>query len=79
MLRCDMIFRSYNRMNRSGLRAVVEAISVPWNAFVAAFLYYVLLAVLAVGGVSPGAPVVAAAYLAPAVIYAVMVLRRAGA
>ena len=56
---------------------VLAALSVSWNAFVAAFLYYVLLAVLAVGGASPGVPVVATAYLAPPVIYAVAMLSRA--
>jgi hypothetical protein len=64
-------------MNRSALRAPLAALSVSWNAFVAAFLYYVLLAVLALGGASPGVPVVATAYLAPPVMYAVTLLSRA--
>ena len=63
--------------NQSYLRAPLAALSVPWNAFVAAFLYYALLAVLALGGASPGVPVVATAYLAPAVMYVVTVLSRA--
>jgi hypothetical protein len=48
----------------------------PWNAFVAAFLYYALLALLSVGGVSPSGAVVATAYLAPVVAYAVVVTFR---
>jgi hypothetical protein len=64
-------------MNRSIFHAAAAALSVSWNAFVAAFLYYVLLAVLALGGASPGVPVVATAYLAPAVMYLVTVLSRA--
>lgn len=64
-------------MNRSALRAPLAALSVSWNAFVAAFLYYVLLAVLALGGASPGVPVVATAYLAPPLMYAVTLLSRA--
>jgi hypothetical protein len=76
MLRCDMTFRSYH-MSYSTLRAANAALSVSWNAFVAAFLYYVVLAVLALGGASPGVPVVATAYLAPPVMYAVTLLSRA--
>ncbi len=64
-------------MNRSILRAPLAALSVSWNAFVAAFLYYALLAVLALGGASPGIPVVATAYLAPPVMYLVTLLSRA--
>jgi hypothetical protein len=63
--------------NRSYLRAPLDALSVPWNAFVAAFLYYALLAVLALGGASPGVPIAATAYLAPAVMYVVTVFGRA--
>jgi hypothetical protein len=33
----------------AGARAVVAAVSLPWNAFVAMFLYYVLLALFVVG------------------------------
>ena len=63
-------------MTSSTFRPAIAAVAVPWNAFVAAFLYYVLLAVLAFGGASPGVPVVATAYLAPAVIYVVTLLSR---
>jgi hypothetical protein len=77
MLRCDMSFRSLIMTNRDILRAVAAAVSVSWNAFVAAFLYYTLLAVLALGGTSPGVPVVATAYLAPPVMYLVTLLSRA--
>ncbi len=61
----------------TNLRNAGAALSVSWNAFVAAFLYYALLAVLALGGASPGVPVVATAYLAPPLMYAVTLLSRA--
>jgi hypothetical protein len=54
----------------------VEAISLPWNAFVAAFLYYSLLAVLALGGTSARGPVVAGAYGMPAAVWAVTIAIR---
>jgi hypothetical protein len=61
------------------LASVVAALMVPWNAFVAAFLYYALLAMIVLGGVSPDTAVVGTAYLAPIVAYAVVVLFRLGA
>jgi hypothetical protein len=64
-------------MTLSFAKTAMAAVSVSWNAFVAAFLYYVLLTVLALGGASPGVPVVATAYLAPPVMYAVTLLSRA--
>lgn len=63
-------------MNPRIARAL-NAVSVPWNAFVAAFLYYTLLAVLALGGTSPAVPVVATAYLAPVVMYIAAIANRA--
>jgi hypothetical protein len=59
------------------LTRALNAVSLPWNAFVAAFLYYTLLAVLALGGTSPAVPVVATAYLAPVVMYIVAIANRA--
>ncbi len=47
----------------------LRALSMPWDAFVAAFLYYIILALFALGGATPGVPVVATAYLAPLVVY----------
>jgi hypothetical protein len=49
---------------------------VPWNAFIAAFLYYTFLTVLAVGGTSPGAPMVVGAYGIPVGAYTVTVAVR---
>jgi hypothetical protein len=57
----------------SRLQALV---SVPWNAFIAAFLYYTFLTVLAVGGTSPGAPVVVTAYGIPVGAYTVTIAVR---
>lgn len=59
------------------LARLVKAFAMPWNAFVAAFLYYTLLAMIVLGGVSPGIPVVATAYLAPLVIYLAVLANRA--
>jgi hypothetical protein len=60
----------------SRLTHLAAAFSVPWNAFVAAFLYYSLLAVVALGGSSPGAGLVAGAYAMPPVMYAVTLMLR---
>ena len=63
----------------SNLRAVVTAFAVPWNAFVGAFLYLVLVTMIVLGGASPSLAVIATAYLAPVVAYvAYVVLRLAG-
>ncbi len=56
--------------------AAIALVAVPWNAFVGAFLYYTLLALLAFGGVSPSLAVVGTAYLAPVVAYAVTIAAR---
>jgi hypothetical protein len=50
--------------------------SIPWNAFMAAFLYYTLLAAIALGGASPSGAVVGTAYLAPLVAYGVAIAAR---
>jgi hypothetical protein len=72
ILRC--IMNSSSAVSR--LIHLAAAFSVPWNAFVAAFLYYSLLAVLALGGSNPGAGMVAGAYAVPPVMYvATMMLR----
>ncbi len=54
-------------------RGVVE---MPWNAFVAAFLYYTLLAMLALGGTSARGSVVAGAYGAPVVAWGLTIAVR---
>jgi hypothetical protein len=64
-------------MRRSNiLDRVIDMVSMPWNAFVAAFLYYSLLAVLALGGTSARGPVVAGAYGMPVAVWAVTVAIR---
>ena len=60
----------------SRLTTLLTAVSVPWNAFVAAFLYYTLLAVLALGGSNPGTGFVAGAYAMPPVMYGATLLLR---
>lgn len=50
--------------------------ALPWDAFVGGFLYYVVLAVLALAGLSPPVAVVALAYLAPALAYLGLVTAR---
>jgi hypothetical protein len=50
---------------------IAAAVSVPWHAFVAAFLYYTVLAAVLLGGGRVGAPMVTTAYLAPALAYLV--------
>ena len=62
---------------KQGLKAASALVEIPWSAFVGAFLYYVLLAAVALAGTSPSTAVVATAYLAPAVAYGVLVLGRA--
>ena len=61
-------------------RRIAAWLVVPWSGFVAAFLYYSLLTTLLLGGVSPEAPVVAMAYVAPLLAYgAWLAVRLAGA
>jgi hypothetical protein len=57
--------------------STLAVLSVPWNAFVAAFLYYTLLALLSLGGLSPSASTVAAAYAAPVIVYGLVLVARA--
>jgi hypothetical protein len=58
------------------LARIGDMVAIPWNAFVAAFLYYSLLAVLALGGTSARGPVVAGAYGMPVAMWAVTVAVR---
>jgi hypothetical protein len=57
-------------------RAVLAAFSVPWNAFVVMFLYYVALSLFVVGDAAFAPVVMAVAYLAPVVCYVAMLLNR---
>lgn len=55
----------------------VEFLVVPWNAFMAAFVFYVGVTIVAISGVQlPDVPMVAA-YVFPVVIYAAVLLSRA--
>jgi hypothetical protein len=58
------------------LARIGDMVSMPWNSFVAAFLYYTLLAALALGGSSARGPVVAGAYGMPLVIWATTIAIR---
>jgi hypothetical protein len=71
MLHRDMSFRGADMTNhlKTSIGRGLRALSMPWDAFVAAFLYYTILALFALGGATPGVPVVATAYLAPLVVY----------
>ncbi len=60
----------------SRIQAATALFTVPWNAFVVAFIYYTLLTLVLLGGVSPSLPVVGTAYLAPVVAYAVTIAAR---
>ncbi len=68
--------QSSHRVAARNAHAVLAAFSLPWNAFVAAFLYYVLLALLVVGDAGFSPLVMAAAYLVPVVCYVAMMLSR---
>ncbi len=61
------------------IQSIASLFTVPWTAFVAGFLYYTFLTVLALAGLSPSSAVVATAYLMPAVAYLVYVAARMGA
>ncbi len=69
---------SYSSSNTpaSHTHAVLAAVSLPWGSFVAMFLYYVGLTLLAIGGTSFSPLVVAVAYLLPVVGYVATLLNR---
>jgi hypothetical protein len=54
----------------------LSAVTVPWNAFVAAFLYYVLLTVLVLAIASLPTLFIAVAYLLPVGLYAGLLVLR---
>jgi hypothetical protein len=58
------------------LARLAAPIAMPWNAFVAAFLYYTLLAVVLVGGANPGNGAVAGAYAMPPIMYGATLIVR---
>ncbi len=61
---------------RSTLNKLTTLVSVPWNSFVAAFLYYTLLAAMVLGGNNPGNAAVAGAYAMPPVVYGATIMVR---
>jgi hypothetical protein len=56
---------------------IFSALTVPWNAFVGAFLYYTFLTLLTVGGADLPAVAMAVIYLVPLAAYAVFLVNRA--
>jgi predicted benzoate:H+ symporter BenE len=55
----------------------VAAISVPWNAFVGAFLYFTVLTAVVISGADISRLVMAVAYLLPLSLYASVLVSRA--
>ncbi len=72
-----MKFRSSAVTFSNQLSKFTAAVSVPWSSFVAAFLYYTLMAVVVLGGSSPGAGTMVFAYAVPPVMYVAALLLRA--
>ncbi len=62
---------------QSGVAAFRAAFQVPWNAFVAAFLYYTLLTLLAIGVADLPVLFVTVAYLLPPAAYIGLLISRA--
>ncbi len=58
-------------------RNIAAAVSVPWNLFVAAFLYFVLLTAAVIGGADFSATTMMVAYLLPVGAYAAILVSRA--
>lgn len=55
---------------------LVSALSVPWNAFIAAFLYYTVLTLIAIGLAGLSDAFMAAAYGLPVAAYGALLLAR---
>jgi len=77
MLRCKMMRWSGVMSAGKFGQAFVAAVSVPWNAFVAAFLYFTLLTAAVIGGADFSFLVMAFAYLLPVSLYAAVLASRA--
>lgn len=56
---------------------LAAAVSVPWNAFIAAFLYYTLLTLASIGLAELPGLFVAISYLLPLALYAGVLIVRA--
>jgi hypothetical protein len=67
---------SFTNGTASGVRAVLAAFSLPWNVFVAVFLYYTLLTLLSIGDAGFSPLVMAVVYLVPVVCYVATLLNR---
>jgi hypothetical protein len=63
--------------SRSFSQPLLNAVIVPWNAFVAAFLYYVALTMLAIGVADLPTVFVALTYMLPLVAYGALIGTRA--
>jgi hypothetical protein len=71
-----MKFRSSAVTLSDRLNKLIAALTVPWSAFVVAFLYYTLMAIFVLGGGSPNAGTMVFAYAVPPAMYvATLVLR----
>jgi hypothetical protein len=62
---------------RSATAPVLSALLVPWNAFVGAFLYYVVLTLLAIGVADLPVTFVVITYVLPFAAYAALIGTRA--
>jgi hypothetical protein len=62
--------------NSAKLSQVTTLVAVPWNAFVVAFLYYTLLASIALSGAQLGSMTIGVAYAAAPVAYGATLLLR---
>ena len=58
-------------------RRIGSAVSMPWGLFVAVFLYYVGLTLLALGADQLSEAFVAVSYLLPVAVYAALLVKRA--
>ncbi len=70
MLQCDM------HLMEHPMRNPLAAFALPWNAFVAVFVYYVLATLVVLGVGSLPALLVAVTYLLPPSGYAVLMVAR---
>lgn len=64
-----MKFRSSAVTLSDRLNKLIAALTVPWSAFVVAFLYYTLMAIFVLGGGSPNAGTMVFAYAVPPAMY----------
>ncbi len=65
----------FTSLTRAG-SAVLNAVRVPWDAFVAVFVYYTVLALLAIGVADLATAFVVVAYTLPVVLYVAVLVGR---